>query len=83
MSYVPKPQFWPRIRSPWLGLGSNLARMNPMASRNRFNPSRPSSSPFSAPRIKILKLYRQTPEQPPQRPLRYMSNIRKKHYTYK
>ncbi len=36
MSYIPKPQFWSRIGSPWLGLGSNLARMNPTASRNLF-----------------------------------------------
>ena len=38
MSYVPKPQFLPRIGSPWLGLSSNSARMNPMASRHLFKP---------------------------------------------
>ena len=24
MSYVPKPQFWSRIGSPWLGLGRDI-----------------------------------------------------------
>ncbi len=38
MAYVPKPYFWSRIGSPWLGLSSNSARMNPTASKNLFKP---------------------------------------------
>ncbi len=37
MSNVPKPYFWSRIGSPWLGLSSNPDRMNPTASRKPFN----------------------------------------------
>ena len=50
MSYVPKPQFWSRIGSPWLGLSSNLARMNPTASRNLFKPLPALREPISGPK---------------------------------
>ncbi len=52
MSYVPKPQFWSRIGSPWLGLGSNLARMNPTASRNLFKPFPALREPIFGPNNK-------------------------------
>ena len=52
MSYVPKPYFWSRIGSPWLGLGSNLARMNPTASRNLFKPLPALREPISGPKYR-------------------------------
>ena len=52
MPYVPKPQFWPRIGSPWLDLGPNSARMNPTASRNLFKPLPPLREPVSGPKYK-------------------------------
>ena len=51
-SYVPKPQFWPRIGSPWLGLSSNSARMNPTASRNLFKPLPALREPISGPKYR-------------------------------
>ena len=68
MSYVPKPYFWSRIGSPWLRLGSNLARMNPTASRNLLKPLPALREPISVPKFrKQIPIYRQTPDQPPQR----------------
>ncbi len=54
-SYVPKPYFWSRIGSPWLGLGSNSARMDPMASRNSFKPLPALREPISGPKSKKEK----------------------------
>ncbi len=50
MSYVPKPQFAPRLGSPRLGLSSNSARMNPTASRNLLKPLPPLREPISGPK---------------------------------
>ena len=56
MSYIPKPYFWSRIGSPWLGLGSNSARMDPTAYRNLFKPLPALREPIFGPKIsKYLK----------------------------
>ncbi len=52
MSYVPKPQFGPRIGSPWLGVGSNSARMNRTASRNLSKPLPALREPVFGPKTK-------------------------------
>ncbi len=52
MSYVTKPSFWSRIGSPWLRLGSNLARMNPTASRNLLKPLPALREPISGPKFR-------------------------------
>ena len=55
MSYVPKPQFWSRIGSPWLGLGPNSARTNPTTPRNLLKPLPPLREPVSGPKYKKQK----------------------------
>ena len=57
MSNVPKPYFWSRIGSPWLRLGSNLARMNPTASRNLLKPLPALREPISGPKFQQKSKY--------------------------
>ncbi len=61
MSYVPKPQFWSRIGSPWLGLGSNLARMNPTASRDLLKPLPALREPIFGPKSQKTKYMAKLP----------------------
>ena len=61
MAYVPKPHFWSRIGSPWLGLGSNLARMNPTASRDLLKPLPALREPIFGPKSQKNSIYGQTP----------------------
>ena len=75
MSYVPKPQFWPRIGSPWLGLSSNSARMNPTASRNLFKPLPALREPIFGPTSQNTSIYGQTPDQPPFKGGRYLIQV--------
>ncbi len=72
MSYVPKPQFWSRIESPWLGLGSNSARMNPTASRNLLKNLPALREPVSGPKSQQKKRPNSplTPSKGPYLPLR-------------
>ena len=61
MSYVPKPQFWSRIGSPWLGSGSNSARTNPTASRNLLKILPALRQPVFGPKSKKTSIYGKLP----------------------
>ena len=65
MSYVPKPQFWLRIGSPWLGLGPNSARMDPTTSRNLLKPLPPLREPVSDPKYQKPENCKKIPINPP------------------
>ena len=67
MSYVPKPYFWSRIGSPWLGLGSNSARMDPAAYRNLFKPLPALREPIFGPKISKYLSVRHDPSRRPVR----------------
>ena len=69
MSYVPKAYFGSRIGSPWLGLGPNSARMNPVPPRNLLKPLPPLREPASGPKYKKSENCKRIPINPPSLPL--------------